>query len=136
VTSRRPQCARPSAGGRGAIRCRPCGLRQCDPHRGAGHAPGRVAAVSGGLPAETPAFTLNRLCGSGLQAIASAAQAIRLGDCHVVVAGGAESMSRVGLEYSIVGGDLRLPVAAWSCQAAIWPLCERCSATCLRRRPG
>jgi acetyl-CoA C-acetyltransferase len=54
----------------------------------------RVAAVNGGLPVETPAFTLNRLCGSGLQAIVSAAQAIRLGDCEVAVAGGAESMSR------------------------------------------
>ena len=55
---------------------------------------GRVAAVNGGLPVETPAFTLTRLCGSGLQAIVSAAQAIRLGDCDVAVAGGAESMSR------------------------------------------
>ncbi len=54
----------------------------------------RVAAVNGGLPVQTPAFTLNRLCGSGLQAIISAAQAIRLGDCDVAVAGGAESMSR------------------------------------------
>jgi acetyl-CoA C-acetyltransferase len=54
----------------------------------------RVAAISGGLPAETPAFTLNRLCGSGLQAIVSAAQALLLGDCDVAVAGGAESMSR------------------------------------------
>jgi acetyl-CoA C-acetyltransferase len=54
----------------------------------------RVAAVNGGLPVETPAFTLNRLCGSGLQAIVSAAQAIQLGDCDVAVAGGAESMSR------------------------------------------
>jgi len=54
----------------------------------------RVAAVNGGLPVETPAFTVNRLCGSGLQAIVSAAQAIRLGDCDVAVAGGAESMSR------------------------------------------
>jgi acetyl-CoA C-acetyltransferase len=55
---------------------------------------GRVAAVNGGLDVGTPAFTLNRLCGSGLQAIVSAAQAIRLGDCDVAVAGGAESMSR------------------------------------------
>ena len=55
---------------------------------------GRVAAVNGVLPVETPAFTLNRLCGSGLQAIVSAAQAIRLGDCDAAVAGGAESMSR------------------------------------------
>ena len=54
----------------------------------------RVAAVNGGLPVQTPAFTLNRLCGSGLQAIVSASQAIRLGDCEVAVAGGAESMSR------------------------------------------
>jgi acetyl-CoA C-acetyltransferase len=54
----------------------------------------RVAAVNGGLPVGTPAFGVNRLCGSGLQAIVSAAQAIRLGDCDVAVAGGAESMSR------------------------------------------
>ena len=55
---------------------------------------GRVAAVNGGLPVESPAFTVNRLCGSGLQAIVSAAQAIALGDTQVAVAGGAESMSR------------------------------------------
>ncbi len=54
----------------------------------------RVAAIKGGLPVETPAFTLNRLCGSGLQAIVSAAQIVVLGDADVVVAGGAESMSR------------------------------------------
>jgi acetyl-CoA C-acetyltransferase len=55
----------------------------------------RVAAVNGGLDVSTPAMTLNRLCGSGMQAIVSAAQAIMLGDCDVAVAGGAESMSRV-----------------------------------------
>jgi len=55
----------------------------------------RVAAVNGGLDISTPAMTLNRLCGSGMQAIVSAAQAIMLGDCDVAVAGGAESMSRV-----------------------------------------
>ncbi len=54
----------------------------------------RVAAVNGGLPVETPAFTVNRLCGSGLQAIVSAAQAIMLSDAEAAVAGGAESMSR------------------------------------------
>src|SRR5262245_12164615 len=54
----------------------------------------RVAAVKGGLPVETPALTLNRLCGSGLQAIVSAAQTIMLGDADVAVAGGAECMSR------------------------------------------
>ena len=65
---------------------------------------GRVAAVNGGLEVGTPAFTLNRLCGSGLQAIVSAAQAIMLGDCDVAVAGGAESMSR---------GQYLLPGLRW-----------------------
>ncbi len=54
----------------------------------------RVAAVKGGLPVETPAVTVNRLCGSGLQAIVSAAQLLLLGDADCAVAGGAECMSR------------------------------------------
>jgi acetyl-CoA C-acetyltransferase len=54
----------------------------------------RVAAVDAGIPVETPALTVNRLCGSGLQAVVSAAQSIKLGDCDVAVAGGVESMSR------------------------------------------
>ncbi len=54
----------------------------------------RVAGINGGLPHETPALTLNRLCGSGLQAIITAAQTIMLGDADVTVAGGAENMSR------------------------------------------
>ncbi|MCJ2091583.1 acetyl-CoA C-acyltransferase family protein [Methylobacterium sp. J-072] len=54
----------------------------------------RVAAIEGGVPEAVPALTVNRLCGSGLQAIVSAAQAIMLGDADVAVAGGAESMSR------------------------------------------
>src|SRR6516165_8853718 len=54
----------------------------------------RVAGVKGGLPVEVPALTLNRLCGSGLQAIITATQAIMLGDADVTVAGGAENMSR------------------------------------------
>ena len=54
----------------------------------------RVAAIKAGLPVETPALTLNRLCGSGLQAIVSAAQVIQLGDADAAVAGGAEVMSR------------------------------------------
>ncbi|HEX5689099.1 MAG TPA: acetyl-CoA C-acyltransferase, partial [Roseiflexaceae bacterium] len=54
----------------------------------------RVATVNGGLPVETPALTLNRLCGSGLQAIVSASQAILLGDTDAALAGGAEVMSR------------------------------------------
>ncbi len=54
----------------------------------------RVAAIEAGLPVGTPCLTVNRLCGSGLQAIVSAAQHILLGDTDVVVGGGAESMSR------------------------------------------
>ena len=54
----------------------------------------RVAAIKGGLPHETPAVTVNRLCGSGLQAIVAAAQTIMLGDADTALAGGAENMSR------------------------------------------
>ncbi len=54
----------------------------------------RVAAINGGLSKETPALTLNRLCGSGLQAIVSAAQTIYMGDTTVAIGGGAEVMSR------------------------------------------
>jgi len=54
----------------------------------------RVAALNAGVPQEAPAFNVNRLCGSGLQAIVSAAQSIQLGDCEVAVGAGAESMSR------------------------------------------
>ena len=54
----------------------------------------RVAAVEAGIPVGTPCLTVNRLCGSGLQALVSAAQHLLLGDCDVAVAGGAESMSR------------------------------------------
>jgi acetyl-CoA C-acetyltransferase len=56
----------------------------------------RVACINGGLPKESGAMTLNRLCGSGLQAIVSASQYILLGDTDAAVAGGAESMSRGG----------------------------------------
>ncbi len=54
----------------------------------------RVAAIDAGCPIETPAFNVNRLCGSGLQAIISAAQAIGYGDCDIAIGGGSESMSR------------------------------------------
>ncbi|MCB1985273.1 MAG: acetyl-CoA C-acyltransferase family protein [Burkholderiales bacterium] len=56
----------------------------------------RVACINGGLPQHTAALTVNRLCGSGLQAIISASQTILLNDTDVAVAGGAESMSRGG----------------------------------------
>ncbi|MDR6712844.1 acetyl-CoA C-acetyltransferase [Pseudomonas hunanensis] len=54
----------------------------------------RVAAMNAGIPKETPAFNVNRLCGSGLQAIVSATQSLLLGDTDVALAAGAESMSR------------------------------------------
>jgi len=64
----------------------------------------RVAAIEAGLPVGTPCLTVNRLCGSGLQAIVSAAQHILLGDTDVVVGAGAESMSRAAYF---------LPAARW-----------------------
>ncbi|HDS1820028.1 acetyl-CoA C-acyltransferase family protein [Pseudomonas putida] len=64
----------------------------------------RVAAMNAGIPKETPAFNVNRLCGSGLQAIVSAAQCLLLGDTDVALAAGAESMSR---------GPYLLPQARW-----------------------
>lgn len=64
----------------------------------------RVAAMDAGIPKETPAFNVNRLCGSGLQAIISAAQGLLLGETEVAIAGGAESMSR---------GAYLLPGARW-----------------------
>ena len=54
----------------------------------------RVAAINGGCAEGTPAYNVNRLCGSGLQAILSASQSILLGDCDIAIGGGAENMSR------------------------------------------
>ena len=54
----------------------------------------RVAAMNGGVSKDAPALTVNRLCGSGLQAIVSAAQSVLLGDADIAIGGGAESMSR------------------------------------------
>jgi acetyl-CoA C-acetyltransferase len=73
----------------------------------------RVAAVNGGLPVETPAVTVNRLCGSGLQSIVSAAQLVMLGDADCAVAGGAECMSRgqywvPGLRFGQRMGDAQV----------------------------
>jgi acetyl-CoA C-acetyltransferase len=55
----------------------------------------RVVALNAGIPNEVPALTLNRLCGSGVEAIVSAARLMMLGEASVTVAGGAESMSNV-----------------------------------------
>jgi acetyl-CoA C-acetyltransferase len=60
---------------------------------GAGQAPGRQAAIHGGVPAQVPCMTINKVCGSGLKAVMLAAQSIRAGDQDVIVAGGMESMS-------------------------------------------
>lgn len=61
---------------------------------GLGQNPARQVALQAGLGIATPAMTINKMCGSGLKAVALAAQAIRLGDAEVVIAGGMESMSR------------------------------------------
>ena len=73
----------------------------------------RVAAINAGIPETTPAFNVNRLCGSGLQAIVSAAQTILLGDAQVAVAGGAENMSRApyiasDVRFGARMGDVRM----------------------------
>jgi acetyl-CoA C-acetyltransferase len=60
---------------------------------GAGQAPARQAALAGGVPADVPAVTINKVCGSGLKAVMLAAQAIKAGDGDLYVAGGMESMS-------------------------------------------
>lgn len=60
---------------------------------GSGQNPARQTAIHAGLPFSTPAFTLNKVCGSGLKALHLAAQAIRCGDAEVVIAGGQENMS-------------------------------------------
>jgi acetyl-CoA C-acetyltransferase len=83
----------------------------------------RVAALGGGLSHETPAVTVNRLCGSGLQAIITAAQQIQLGLCDTAVGGGAESMSRAsyiadGARFGNRMGDSKMidmMVAALNC---------------------
>ncbi len=64
----------------------------------------RVAALNGGVAKEAPCLTLNRLCGSGLQAIISAAQSIMLGDADIAIGGGAENMSR---------GPYSMPAGRW-----------------------
>jgi acetyl-CoA C-acetyltransferase len=73
----------------------------------------RVAAINAGIPDSTPAFNVNRLCGSGLQAIVSAAQTILLGDAEVAIGGGAENMSRApylstDTRFGARMGDVRL----------------------------
>ena len=68
---------------------------------GSNQAPGRQAAIHGGIPAKVPALTINKVCGSGLKAVMLSAQAIKAGDGHLYVAGGFESMSKT--PYAIHG---------------------------------
>lgn len=60
---------------------------------GQGQNPARQAVINAGIPKETPAMTINQVCGSGLRAVALGAQAIKTGDAEIVIAGGQESMS-------------------------------------------
>ncbi len=83
----------------------------------------RVAAVAGGIPKETPALTLNRLCGSGLQAVISAARAIMLGDAEVAVAEGRRNCS---------GSDLTGHVGVGS--GSLWSVRRMASIAQMARR--
>ena len=72
---------------------------------GAGQGPARQAAVNAGVPVESPAWSVNQLCGSGLRAVALAAQQIAGGDAAIVVAGGQESMSQSPHAQNLRGGQ-------------------------------
>jgi acetyl-CoA acetyltransferase family protein len=81
----------------------------------------RHVGLQAGVPVAAPALTLNRLCGSGFQAIASSAQEIMLGDCDVALCGGAESMSQA--PHMVRGarwGDLRLGEAGGMFEDLLW----------------
>ncbi len=89
---------------------------------GNGQSPARIATVKSGLPATTPAYTVNKVCGSGLKAVMLAAQSIKAGDQRVVVAGGMESMSNIphaiwmrkGIKYGNVQAvDLMVHDGLW-----------------------
>ncbi|MDA1081971.1 MAG: acetyl-CoA C-acetyltransferase [Gemmatimonadetes bacterium] len=80
---------------------------------GEGQAPARQAAIRAGVPATVPAFAVNKVCGSGLQAVMLAAQAIKAGDAQALVAGGMESMSNApyyvnGLRAGVKFGQQQL----------------------------
>ena len=81
------------------------------PQAGCGQVTARQAAVKGGIPMDVPSITINKVCLSGINAIATADQLIRSGECEIVVAGGMESMtnaphllekSREGFKYGTV----------------------------------
>jgi len=99
----------------------------------------RVAAIQGGCPQETPAMNVNRLCGSGLQAIVTASQGILLGDYDVAIGAGAENMSRAPYASTtsrwgarmgdfkmidMMTGALHDPfhnIPIWACPPRTWP---------------
>lgn len=82
----------------------------------------RRVALAAGLPESVPAYNVNRLCGSGLQAIWSAAQQLRWGEADVVVAGGNESMSGLR-DYTPPRGEARLSRTSWGGSGR--PRCSR-----------
>ncbi|HKF59219.1 MAG TPA: acetyl-CoA C-acetyltransferase [Blastocatellia bacterium] len=82
---------------------------------GAGMNPARQAAIAAGLPESVPSFTVNKVCGSGLKAVALAAQAIAAGDAELIIAGGIESMSRA---------PYLLPDARWGARLGNTPLVD------------
>src|SRR5260370_6488886 len=100
---------------------------------GVGQNPARQAALRGGLPDTIAAYTVNKVCGSGLKAVMLAAQSIRAGDAELVVAGGMESMSRA--PYLLFGartgwkygdqkaGDAMIPDGLW-CPFENWHMGE------------
>ena len=75
----------------------------------------RVVGMKAGIPKETPAYTVNRLCGTGVQSIVSAAQAIQTGEAQIALAGGAESMSR---------GPYWVPDARWGSKMGPAPMID------------
>ena len=75
----------------------------------------RLAAINAGIPKETPAYNVNRLCGSGLQAIISAAHTLMLGDAEFAIGAGAEAMSR---------GPYLLPAARWGARMGDAPMLD------------
>lgn len=79
---------------------------------GIGQGPARIAAIKGGIPAEVPAFTVNKVCGSALKAIILGVQAIKAGDADCIVAGGMESMTNAPhmsfLRSGTKFGDIKL----------------------------
>ncbi len=79
---------------------------------GQGQAPARQAAIFAGIDVRTPSVTINKMCGSGMEAIVQAVRAVRLGDAEVVVAGGMESMTNAPYLLPGARGGLRLGNAA------------------------